>query len=164
MCHQYTVLYYTLRSGNGNICYQYTLRCYMCHVLYFTTHCAALPLIRRMASSAAATVTRTVKIWAVGTLRTLVSAPPAHNQKNAIKMGGCNFCVSPPPAQKKIRKIKCYQERGGCFCVRNSRTHTHTTTTTHMHTAASGVCVCDVSENARACIFVYERENLHPST
>jgi hypothetical protein len=142
MCHQYTVLYYTLRSGNGNICYQYTLRCYMCHVLYFTTHCAALPLIRRMASSAAATVTRTVKIWAVGTLRTLVSAPPAHNQKNAIKMGGCNFCVSPPPAQKKIRKIKCYQERGGCFCVRNSRTHTHTTTTTHMHTAASGVCVC----------------------
>ena len=142
MCHQYTVLYYTLRSGNGNICYQYTLRCYMCHVLYFTTHCAALPLIRRMASSAAATVTRTVKIWAVRTLITFVSAPPAHTTKKMLSRWAAATFVSPLLLHNKNRKIKCYQERGGCFCVRTSRTHTHTTTTTHMHTAARGVCVC----------------------
>jgi hypothetical protein len=55
------------------------------NILYFTTYCCSLPLIRRMASSAAATVTRTVKIWAVRTLRTSVPTPPAHTTKKKPK-------------------------------------------------------------------------------
>jgi hypothetical protein len=98
------ILYFTSRCAAETVTFAinilYVTTCVI-HVLYFTTHCAALPLIRRMASSAAATVTRTVKIWAVGTLRTLVSAPPAHTTKKMLSRWAAATFVSPLLLPKK---------------------------------------------------------------
>ena len=144
MCHQYTVLYYTLRSGNGNICYQYTLRYYMCHpctVLYYTlrgvtTHTANGQQRGRNGN----TYCQDMGGW--DTENSCVR-PSCTQPKKCYQDGRLQLLCLPSSCPKKNSKNKMLsRKRRVLLCSQLPHTHTHNHNHAHAHGSKWCVCVC----------------------